>query len=875
MRSAALLLGGVLVLSLASAAPSRDDLAAVLSGTRIDQAGAHVGSLAIALDAIGRPGAMHAVAHAAPVLDGLEVQIARAPGVTEWWRSTPAGLEQGVTIAARPEGVGELELAVGVGEHLRLTSRDADAIEIADHEGRALATYTHLSIVDADGALVPARLAVAGERIAIRVDDTDARYPIVVDPLVVTIEAQLLASDGAALAFYGGAVSISDDGTRALVGASGAPVSGHADQGEAYVLVRSGTTWAQEAILLAPDGAANDFFGSSVSLSGDGTRAIVGSPEADISGRTNQGAAYVFVRAGGAWSLESKLTAATGTMNARYGQSVSFSSDATRVLVGAQAATPAPGRTFDGAAYVYLRSGSTWSEEAQLYSSDGTINGNLGGSVSLSGDATCAVAGSPGSSRAYVFSRTGTSWTQQARLDSPASAPTSQMGHAVAIARDATRLVVGAPSVNVGSNTAQGVLFVFVRSGTTWTMEAMLTASDGGTNDYLGFDSSSLALSSDGSRALVGNGSWMVSGAAYLFTRSGTSWTEDARIAAPSAMNRAFGRSVSLTPDGARALVGDDTQSIATVRTGSAYALRIAGMGTTGASCSGDADCLSGFCVDGVCCNVACGGNASDDCQACSAARTGGADGTCAALSSSIAPTVTCRAAADLCDRAEVCAPGSSSCPPDGVLDAASECRASAGACDVAETCDGASSACPADILIASGTHCGGVTGACSTPGMCNGSSPSCVGGTPLPAGTVCAAADPSRACDVDDVCDGVTDTCAPRAAAAGMPCRASTASCDPAEACDGASLTCPVDVRSCDDASVATDAGNDAGRDAGHDAGSDAGAADAALAVDAASAPPSAQGCACRTGSREGSRLGWIVVAMVVALATRRPARR
>ena len=132
-----------------------------------------------------------------PSIVGPEVRIARAPGVTEWWRSLPSGLEQGITLTSRPSGEGTLHFELRVRGGTPTIAPDGN-VALLDVEGREIARYAHLSVRDSDGADVPARLAVTEGRIRIDVDDHHARYPLVVDPLLyVPFEAMLTGRDRA------------------------------------------------------------------------------------------------------------------------------------------------------------------------------------------------------------------------------------------------------------------------------------------------------------------------------------------------------------------------------------------------------------------------------------------------------------------------------------------------------------------------------------------------------------------------------------------------------------------------------------------------------------------------------------------------------
>ncbi|MDO8749562.1 MAG: prepilin-type N-terminal cleavage/methylation domain-containing protein [Dehalococcoidia bacterium] len=380
--------------------------------------------------------------------------------------------------------------------------------------------------------------------------------------------AKLTASDGAANDKFGYSVAISGD--TAVVGARFDDFGGNIDQGSAYVFVRSGSAWSQQAKLTASDGAAYDKFGGSVAISGD--TIVVGAFAADVGGNTYQGSAYVFVRSGGAWSQQAKLTASDGAAHDHFGLSVAISGDT--AVVGANGADVG-GNTAQGSAYVYVRSGGAWSQQAKLTASDGAARDEFGLSVAISGDtavvgAYSADVGSNGNQgSAYVFVRSGGAWTQQAKLAASDGAVSDWFGFSVAISGDTA--VVAAKTDDVGSNADQGSAYVFVRSGTTWSQQAKLTASDGAAEDYFGV---SVAISGD--TAVVGAywddvGSNTEQGSAYLFLRSGGAWSQQAKLtASDGAVSDYFGVSVAISGD--TAVVGahgDDVGS--NTDQGSAY----------------------------------------------------------------------------------------------------------------------------------------------------------------------------------------------------------------------------------------------------------------------------------------------------------------
>ena len=191
-------------------------------------------------------------------------------------------------------------------------------------------------------------------------------------------QATLTASDGHAVDFFGYSVALAGD--TALVGACDRTIGGNTYQGAAYVFVRSGGTWAQQGALTASDGAAHDGFGSSVALDGD--TALIGAPGHQVGDNGAQGAAYVFVRSGGTWSEQGgALTASGGAASDWFGSSVALDGDT--ALIGASAARVGDNAA-QGAAYVFVRSGGAWSQQGGALTASGGVAQDDFGSRSLS-----------------------------------------------------------------------------------------------------------------------------------------------------------------------------------------------------------------------------------------------------------------------------------------------------------------------------------------------------------------------------------------------------------------------------------------------------------------------------------------------------------
>jgi hypothetical protein len=318
---------------------------------------------------------------------------------------------------------------------------------------------------------------------------------------------------------------------------------------------------------LASSNGSLDNFGYTVDIYGD--TAVVGAYFDDIGANTDQGSAYVYTRAAdGQWSLQQQLLASDGAASNRYGSSVAIYGDT--VAVGAVAAGA-------GTVYVYTRSGSTWTEQQKLVGADGLAGEWEGFSVDIYADTI--VAGSfndPDSglgnvSSVYVFTRSGTTWTQQQKLLPSVLQDIGRFGYDVTIYGDT--IAVGELNKTVGSNSGQGDVYVYTRSGTTWTQQAILTASDGIASQWFG---GSVDLYGD--TLVVGT----IKDAAYVFTRSGTTWTQQQKLVGFDTLtNDWFGISAAIYGDTIVISASRDSEGIYPVQ-GSIYMFTRSGTIWTG-----------------------------------------------------------------------------------------------------------------------------------------------------------------------------------------------------------------------------------------------------------------------------------------------------
>lgn len=373
------------------------------------------------------------------------------------------------------------------------------------------------------------------------------------DDFVWIQEAELDASDGVSQDWFGYSVAV--DGTTVVVGAWGHTVGSNYGQGAVYVFTENGGMWTQQAELTSSDGQDYDNFGWSVAISGNtiAIGAICHPYSSNSYPQCGPGAVYVFGESGGTWTQQAELTASDGVRGDLFGYSVAAASNT--IVIGADQ-KEIHSHAYQGAAYVFVGSGETWTQQAELTASDGIYNDTFGYSAAVNG--STAVIGAPfrtvGANQAqgtvYVFSGSGGTWTQQAELISSDGEAGDIFGNSVAL--DGSTAVIGAPChPRNGAAFCQGgtgAAYVFVDNSGTWSQQAELTSSDGVAGDEFGI---SVALS--GSTMLMGApyhtfGTSDVPGAAYVFADNGGTWSQQAELTSSDGVAfDQFGYSVALS----------------------------------------------------------------------------------------------------------------------------------------------------------------------------------------------------------------------------------------------------------------------------------------------------------------------------------------
>jgi hypothetical protein len=512
------------------------------------------GALNLSLAGFGRGQVLGSLPAVAPAHAANQVLYRYGP-VTEVYRNGPFGLEQGFTVQRAPRaGSGSLELALRVGGPLTPRQAGSQQIVFRSRSGAAALRYGELSAFDATGRQLPAHMVVSGRTFELIVDDRRARYPLRIDPFFQQ-GPKLLASGEVGQGQFGASVAISADGNTAII----AGPTDNAGAGAAWVFTRSGTAWSQQAKLTGgaeEKGAAQ--FGYSVALSSDGNTALVGGRKDNPgAGTDGLGAAWVFTRSGTAWTQQGlKLTAGPEEKGeGQFGYRVALSGKGDTAVVGASL-----DNGFLGAAWVFVRSGTTWEHQgAKLVPSDETGLGEFGEGMALSeGGDTAVIGGSSdngAAGAAWVFTRGEGKWTQQgSKLTGAEEKGAGRFGFSAALSSDGNTALIGGGA----DNSAAGAAWAFTRSEGKWAPQGpKLTATGEIGEGHFGF---TLSLASDGNTALIGGGGDNGElGAAWAFTRSAEGkWAQQgSKLTGGEEAGKAhFGYSVAVSGDASTAVIG-------------------------------------------------------------------------------------------------------------------------------------------------------------------------------------------------------------------------------------------------------------------------------------------------------------------------------
>lgn len=361
----------------------------------------------------------------------------------------------------------------------------------------------------------------------------------------------------------GASASLSADGNTAVVGVP----NDSSNAGAAFVFTRSGTAWTAGPKLVGTGaiGAAPKQ-GSSVAISADGNTIVVGAIDDDYvstacTTQSGAGAAWVFTKSGNSWTQQAKLIAAGTDGRPGLGWSVALSSDGNTAIVGGRydgvGANSCGGST--GAAWVFVRSGATWTQQGAKL--QGVTSGDVlqGNAVALSADGNIAAVGGPGdgagasTGAVWIFTRASNTWTQQTKLVA-ASSNFSRQGWSAALSNDGATLISGGFTGNSGSNPLTGAAYVFTRSGTTWSQQGGQLVGTGSVGPSSIRQGHAVGLAGDGNTAVVAGFGDDSFGASWVFVRSAGAWTQQGAKLVGTGGGTFQGQGVAISGDGSTIL---------------------------------------------------------------------------------------------------------------------------------------------------------------------------------------------------------------------------------------------------------------------------------------------------------------------------------
>ncbi len=432
----------------------------------------------------------------------------------------------------------------------------------------------------------------------------DAGAPVDAGPGPWQQSTYFKASNAEVADGFGTATALSADGQWLVVGApnedsNASGIDGSqtdnsmSSAGAVYVFRKNAGVWVQQAYLKASNPDTNDQFGNAVAVSGDGSVIAVGawneaSTATGVNGDqfnnnlTNAGAVYVFERTGQTWAqtayVKAHNTVADGASGDRFGETVAISTDGRTMAVGAESEDSANGgvnaddsdnsAAAAGAAWVFVKTGATWAQQAYLKAFNAGVDDRFGISLAMDSSGDVLLVGAqreassahtvngngadnsaPQTGAAYVFRRNAGAWSQEAYLKSFNGDASDRFGCSVAVSADGTAVVVGALFEDGSARTVNGIddngalyagaAYIFRNNAGVWQQEAYLKAANGEVNDELG---SSVGINGDGSVVFVGaryessnsqgidldpnNNAFATSGAVYSFEKTGGLWAQ-------------------------------------------------------------------------------------------------------------------------------------------------------------------------------------------------------------------------------------------------------------------------------------------------------------------------------------------------------------
>lgn len=368
---------------------------------------------------------------------------------------------------------------------------------------------------------------------------------------------------------FGNSVAVSGDGSMLLVGARQDDDKG-LNSGSAYIYQRVSSMWKHMVKLVATDGAAGDGFGECVALNALGNVAMVSAPNKD----SGKGAVYVFKIINEAWTQTAKLMASDGLAGDYFGSSLAMNAAGTVALVASSDTDNI--RTASGNVYFFAWSGTAWVQRQKLAAIDPNVTTGFGSSLSLNTDGNVAAIGSAndangGTQRGsvFIFVANGGIWTQQARLSSSDLKNSDHFGSCVSLNGEGNVLAVSSP----GAGSSKGAVYVFTRAGTVWTQQAKKIADDGVAGDGFG---TALALVDQGDILVVSSPlaktAGVAKGAIYSFKGVAGVWTQLSKLkGSVSLAGDGFGSRLAISQKAEAVAVGSPGADDGGTDSGSVY----------------------------------------------------------------------------------------------------------------------------------------------------------------------------------------------------------------------------------------------------------------------------------------------------------------
>jgi hypothetical protein len=498
----------------------------------------------LSLRAVGYGSSLAALPAAPPGAKANSVTYVH-PGLTEWYRNGPLGLEQGFTITRPPAGAANAPLTVSLAlagaTHVSLGS-GGQSLTLS-HAGGSTLRYGGLRVSDARGRTLHGWLELHAGSVLLRANTRGARYPLRIDPLIQQGEKLVGTGQfGPLIPRFGFSVALSSDGNTALIGGP----NDFGEIGAAWVFTRTAGVWSQQGSKLTGTGESGEAkFGSSVALSSDGNTALIGGPNDEKL----SGAAWVFTRAEGKWTQQGSKLVGAGQLGASaFGSSVALSSSGNTALIGGPGDTrkvEPEGEVTEKSTKVKGLTSATGIEVGSEVSGTKIVPETIVTKVisSTEVELSKAVEGTGSATvkeklsftttlgAAWVYTRASEKWTEQAKLVATSGELGSgSLGESVALSGDGLTALLGGPGDNFGA----GAAWVFTFAASKWEQRAKLAdeKKEEITSEAIpGEIGASVALASNASgaanTALMGApGDNKGAGAAWVYTGSGSTWTQ-------------------------------------------------------------------------------------------------------------------------------------------------------------------------------------------------------------------------------------------------------------------------------------------------------------------------------------------------------------